>query len=387
METSFDLTVSMIQDLQDEVDRAPKSPVGSDPLSFPTYAAGLNLGFSETTENAVATGQKTLAEIDAAVDAVDGLVAASGVKVSNDDLSVGFLDGKLIAGTNITFTVNNPGGNETLTIDAAGSAPPVDSVFGRTGAIVAEASDYDASQVDNDSGVAGATVADALDNLASASGGNLIDRQVFETSGTWNKPAGCNSAYVVVVGGGGGGGENGGGIGNPGGTGGTSSFGAFLQATGGAGGIQGRQHTIAANYTFAEGGTGGVGSGGDDNIEGEDGGPSWNTATASSATIGGKGGNSTLGGGAKGKVATNNSVGLDGGLYGGGGSGCSAVNNTSTGPGGGGAGGGTSRRLITSGLGVSETVTVGSGGNGANGSGSGDGGDGADGVVIVWAYT
>lgn len=45
------------------------------------------------------------------------------------------------------------------------STAPVDSVFGRTGAVAAAASDYDASQVDNDSGVSGATVADALDTL------------------------------------------------------------------------------------------------------------------------------------------------------------------------------------------------------------------------------
>lgn len=44
----------------------------------------------------------------------------------------------------------------------------VASVFGRLGAVVAAASDYDASQVDNDSGVAGATVKDALDTLDGA---------------------------------------------------------------------------------------------------------------------------------------------------------------------------------------------------------------------------
>jgi len=42
----------------------------------------------------------------------------------------------------------------------------VSSVFARKGAVVAAASDYDASQVDNDSGVAGAFVSDALDTLA-----------------------------------------------------------------------------------------------------------------------------------------------------------------------------------------------------------------------------
>jgi len=41
----------------------------------------------------------------------------------------------------------------------------VSSVFSRTGAVVAVASDYDASQIDNDSGVTGAFVDDALDTL------------------------------------------------------------------------------------------------------------------------------------------------------------------------------------------------------------------------------
>lgn len=41
----------------------------------------------------------------------------------------------------------------------------VTSVFGRVGVITAQAGDYDASQIDNDSTVSGATVKDALDNL------------------------------------------------------------------------------------------------------------------------------------------------------------------------------------------------------------------------------
>jgi len=48
-----------------------------------------------------------------------------------------------------------------------GGGGAVSSVFGRTGAVVAAASDYDASQVDNDSGVTGAFVKDALDTLDS----------------------------------------------------------------------------------------------------------------------------------------------------------------------------------------------------------------------------
>ena len=57
------------------------------------------------------------------------------------------------------------------TLAGAIPAVPVDSVFARTGAVVAAASDYDASQVDNDSTVAGTFVSDALDTLL-ASGGN-----------------------------------------------------------------------------------------------------------------------------------------------------------------------------------------------------------------------
>lgn len=57
---------------------------------------------------------------------------------------------------------------KTLTssgIEKQDSPGSVDSVFSRTGDVVAAASDYDATQVDNDSGVAGATVAAALDTL------------------------------------------------------------------------------------------------------------------------------------------------------------------------------------------------------------------------------
>ncbi len=53
-------------------------------------------------------------------------------------------------------------------VAAAGGGGAVASVFGRTGMVTAAASDYDASQVDNDSGVAGAKVSDALDALATA---------------------------------------------------------------------------------------------------------------------------------------------------------------------------------------------------------------------------
>jgi hypothetical protein len=39
-------------------------------------------------------------------------------KVSSNDTTAGYLNGKLVAGTAITFVENNDGGNETLTINA-----------------------------------------------------------------------------------------------------------------------------------------------------------------------------------------------------------------------------------------------------------------------------
>ena len=67
----------------------------------------------------------------------------------------------------------------------SGAGGLVDSVFGRTGTVTAAASDYDASQVDNDSGVAGATVKAALDQLDSdiASAGFAYDNMQFIIDG------------------------------------------------------------------------------------------------------------------------------------------------------------------------------------------------------------
>lgn len=51
----------------------------------------------------------------------------------------------------------------------------VTSVFGRTGAVVAAADDYAASEIENDSGVTGAQVSDALDTLDGTKLGNVVE--------------------------------------------------------------------------------------------------------------------------------------------------------------------------------------------------------------------
>ena len=44
------------------------------------------------------------------------------VLVSANDTTAGYLNGKLVAGTNVSFTENNDGSNETLTIDGTGAS-------------------------------------------------------------------------------------------------------------------------------------------------------------------------------------------------------------------------------------------------------------------------
>lgn len=48
----------------------------------------------------------------------DDSIASALAKVSANDTTAGYLNGKLVAGTGVTFTENNDGGNETLSINA-----------------------------------------------------------------------------------------------------------------------------------------------------------------------------------------------------------------------------------------------------------------------------
>ena len=117
LESSLDKITAVSQDLQDAVNRSVKSQIGGDAITFNNYDAGKVLGWSASVSGDIVASANTIAEMEGAIASVTGLVAASGVKVSSNDTTVGFLNGKLVAGTNITFTENNDGANETMTLD------------------------------------------------------------------------------------------------------------------------------------------------------------------------------------------------------------------------------------------------------------------------------
>lgn len=197
--------------------------------------------------------------------------------------------------------------------------------------------------------------------------GTLVNVQVFTSSGTYTRTSGATRAVVVAVGGGGGGG---GGSGGTGGTGGTTSFGAHVTAVGGSGG--------AANFGLpGAGGTGGAGA--LLAVRGSVGLP---------ANVYSSGGGGGQGGGAP--LPTSGSASGNAGVRGGGGSGAVLVTTGCCGPvinaGSGGGQGETATGYIASGLGVTETVTIGAGGAGGD-TGGGVGGSGGAGYVLVYEYS
>lgn len=94
-------------------------------------------------------------------------------------------------GESVTFQTN-----VTFNVPPTGIPQGVASFNSRTGAVVSATSDYDASQVDNDSGVTGATVAAALDQLDSEKAG-LADSPIFSSAVTFNAGATVDNGLVV----------------------------------------------------------------------------------------------------------------------------------------------------------------------------------------------
>jgi hypothetical protein len=262
------------------------------------------------------------------------------------------------------------------------------------------------------------------------------DLQVFTSSGTWTKPAGCSRVTVLAIGGGGGGGSGrrgaasstrcggGGGAGggrahdeiaasllgatetvtvgaggagaaaptsdtsngSAGSAGGESSFGTHVRATGGRAGNGGATAaSIAGGAGVQGGGSGGNGTNGNGST-GEHG--------TSGAPGGGGGGgvtsgNNDAGGGNGGQSGwlSGGGAGSAGAAGGGTGTAGTAVTANRPQPGGGGGGGGGNAAGGGGAGGNGALYGAGGGGAGAgtNGATGGNGGNGADGIVVVWS--
>ena len=94
---------------------------------IPQSGTNLQLGDSGDTVDIPAG-----ATLDATGATITGFDAASDekLKITTNDSTANFLQAKLVAGTNITITLNNASGNETLTIasSAAEVKPVVSSI-------------------------------------------------------------------------------------------------------------------------------------------------------------------------------------------------------------------------------------------------------------------
>lgn len=84
--------------------------------AFVVYAGSGIETYDDATTVKDAIQVKLVDDLTELFAAVAAITAGSGVVVSSDDTTAGVLDGKLVAGEGIDRTVNNPAGNETMTI-------------------------------------------------------------------------------------------------------------------------------------------------------------------------------------------------------------------------------------------------------------------------------
>jgi hypothetical protein len=102
-------------------------------------------------------------------------------KVSANDTTAGFLNGKLVAGTNVTFTENNNGGDETLTISAT---VPVTSVNTQTGAVTLTAANVGAAATSHTHAASDVT-SGVLATARLASSGTASESTFLRGDQTW----------------------------------------------------------------------------------------------------------------------------------------------------------------------------------------------------------
>lgn len=135
VEDGLDRLTILTQDLQEQIDRSVKLPAQTSvgDVSLPNPVDGTFITW-DGTDGDLLNSTKTLTEVEDAVDAVAALVAGSGVLVSADDTTTGFLNGKLLGGTEVTLTEGSGGGNETLTISLTDNTVATAKLSQKTGA-------------------------------------------------------------------------------------------------------------------------------------------------------------------------------------------------------------------------------------------------------------
>lgn len=123
------------------------------------------------------------------------------VRVSGNDLTFGYLNGKLIAGTNITLTENNDGVDETLTIASTGGAGTqnlFETISADSGTSAVADSTTDTLNIAG--GVAIKTAGDSVNDRITISlsvSGEVAGDTLYRTASTWTRlPSGeANQFY------------------------------------------------------------------------------------------------------------------------------------------------------------------------------------------------
>lgn len=124
-QTQADLGVTNAGIAQSEITAARD---GYDSLLLKEQAQDTATGTAQSTatdvQNEVTAARKSeeslLAQINAILSSISGLVAGSGISISATDTTIGVMEDKLLAGNGISLTIGNAGGNETMTV--AGSS-------------------------------------------------------------------------------------------------------------------------------------------------------------------------------------------------------------------------------------------------------------------------
>lgn len=149
--------------------------------------------FTGTSTTAVGTGaSQNITLPDTGLAEADVLVFVNGIRYESSEYS--------IAGTTLTVTTNASGDSIEIIywdgLATGGGGGAVSSVFGRTGAVVAATSDYDANQVDYSNSTSGLTATDVQAAIDEVEG--RVDTLEAASSGAWDWVSNTNASGGTI---------------------------------------------------------------------------------------------------------------------------------------------------------------------------------------------